>query len=70
MMVAFGLALMFMLTFAAGEPGVGIGIGGAFALVGVGFFVNSILLGRSQAYRPFVAAQVEPPRPRPTDTPQ
>jgi hypothetical protein len=70
MMIFLGLAFMFMLSFAAGEPGVGIGIGGAFALVGAGFFVNSILIARSEAYTPFVAAQFEPPRPRPTDTPQ
>ena len=70
MLVSFGLAVMFMLSFAAGEPGVGVGVGGAFALLGVGFFVNSMLLGRSQVYTPFVSAQVEPPRPRPTDTPQ
>ena len=46
-MISLGLAFMFMLSFAAGAPGVGIGIGGAFALVGAGFFVNSLLMSRS-----------------------
>ena len=48
-MIALGLAFMFMLSFAAGAPGVGIGIGGAFALVGAGFFVNSLLMSRTDA---------------------
>ena len=43
-LIAFGLALMFMLSFAAGAPGIGVGIGGAFALLGAGFFVNSLLM--------------------------
>lgn len=46
-LIALGLAITFMLSFAAGAPGVGVGIGGAFALVGAGFFVNSILMSRS-----------------------
>ena len=33
--VGFGLALMMLLSFTAGEPGVGIGVGGAFAVLGV-----------------------------------
>jgi hypothetical protein len=47
-LIAFGLALMFMLSFAAGAPGIGVGIGGAFALVGAGFFVNSLLMSRAE----------------------
>ena len=46
-LIAFGLALMFMLSFAAGAPGIGVGIGGAFALLGAGFFVNSLLMSRA-----------------------
>ena len=63
-MIALGLAFMFMLSFAAGAPGVGIGIGGAFALVGAGFFVNSVLMSRSDAYRPHVSNSnpIEPPK--------
>ncbi len=46
-LISLGLALMFMLTFAAGQPEVGIGIGGAFALVGAGFYVNSVLINKA-----------------------
>lgn len=52
MMISLGLAFMFLLSFAAGEPGVGFGVGGAFALVGAGFFVNSLLMSRAEAPRP------------------
>jgi hypothetical protein len=69
-MIALGLAFMFMLSFAAGEPGVGIGIGGAFALVGAGFFVNSLLMSRSDHYRPQVSNHIEPRRYGPPDSPQ
>jgi hypothetical protein len=61
-MISLGLAFMFMISFAAGAPGVGVGIGGAFALVGAGFFVNSLLIGRSDTYRPPVASHAEPRR--------
>src|SRR4030095_2366042 len=54
-MISLGFALIFMISFAAGEPGVGVGIGGAFALVGAGFFVNSLLISRSDSYRPPVS---------------
>jgi len=70
MMITLGLALMFMLSFAAGEPGVGIGIGGAFALLGAGFFVNSLLMSRSDSSTPHVSNHVEPRRYGPPDPPQ
>jgi hypothetical protein len=56
-MISLGLAFMFLLSFAAGAPGVGFGVGGAFALVGAGFFVNSLLMNRAEAPRP----PAEPP---------
>jgi hypothetical protein len=69
-MIALGLAFMFMISFAAGEPGVGIGIGGAFALLGAGFFVNSLLIGRSDEYRgPAPRPPIEPRRPGSPDPP-
>lgn len=75
-MISLGLAFMFLLSFTAGEPGVGVGIGGAFALVGAGFFVNSLLMSRSDSYGPRMAESSEPraygsPRPpSPTDPPR
>jgi hypothetical protein len=65
LMIALGLAFMFMLSFAAGEPGVGVGIGGAFALVGGGFFVNSFLMSRADPYRPRMPSHTEKPVDRP-----
>jgi hypothetical protein len=68
-MMSLGLAFIFMLSFAAGEPGVGVGIGGAFALVGAGFFVNSLLIGRSDRYREPAPNNVETRRYGPPDPP-
>jgi len=48
-LISLGLALMFMLTFAAGQAEVGLGIGGAFALVGAGFYVNSVLINKANS---------------------
>jgi len=71
-MISLGLAFMFLLSFAAGAPGVGVGIGGAFALVGAGFFVNSLLIGRSDTYHPPAVHHTETRRygsPEPPSTP-
>lgn len=57
-LISLGLALMFMLTFAAGQPEVGLGIGGAFALVGAGFYVNSVLINKANnTYAPAISRQ-------------
>ena len=39
--VALGLALMTIVSIAGGAPEAGVGIGGAIAIVGIGFIVNS-----------------------------
>src|SRR3954467_4473839 len=43
-MVGLGFALMILLTFTAGEPNSGIGIGGAVATLGIAFFINSLFV--------------------------
>jgi hypothetical protein len=43
LLIGFGLGLMMLLGFTVGEPEVGIGIGGAFALLGAAFIVNGML---------------------------
>jgi hypothetical protein len=48
MMIGLGLALVFLLSFAAGEPTVGIGVGGAFVVLGAAFVVNAMMLIRSR----------------------
>jgi hypothetical protein len=69
-MITLGLAFMSVLSFTAGEPGVGIGIGGAFVLVGAGFLLNAHLIGRSETYVPSVPSHIEPRRYGPTEPPQ
>jgi hypothetical protein len=55
--VGIGLALATMLSFAAGSPEIGLGIGGAIAIVGGAFIARSV----------FVRPPAVPDLPRPTD---
>ena len=52
LMIGLGLGMMVLLTFAAEAPEIGVGVGGAFALLGAAFFVNAALLGRPSNYQP------------------
>jgi hypothetical protein len=52
MMIGLGLAFMSLVSIAAGAAEVGVGVGGAFALIGAAFFVNSALLRKSALQRP------------------
>lgn len=45
LMFGFGLALMLLITFTANVPRIGLGVGGAFAVLGAAFFLNSMLGG-------------------------
>ena len=45
--IGFGLALTTLLTFTAGEVGVGFGVGGAFVVLGSAILLNGVLLGRN-----------------------
>lgn len=56
--VAIGLALMSIISIAGETPEVGVGVGGAIAIIGAAFIVSS-LVGRSQ-----------PPLPPPPDHPR
>jgi hypothetical protein len=57
--LGLGLALMMLLSVAAGQPEAGVGVGGAFAVLGVVFLFNSFLpsRGRRASWPPSV-----PPR--------
>ena len=44
--IGIGMALMVLLTFTAGEPHVGLGVGGAFVVLGVSFVVLSLMHGQ------------------------
>lgn len=45
--VGVGLALMFIIGFAGGAPEIGIGIGGAVAILGGAFIVRSLVVPRA-----------------------
>ena len=51
-MIGLGLGLMVLLTFAAENPEIGVGVGGAFAMLGAAFFVNAALLAKPSSYQP------------------
>jgi hypothetical protein len=63
--IGFGLALMMLLTFTTREPELGIGIGGAFVVLGATFVVNASLrrADRGYYYPPPQNGQYRPPRP-------
>jgi hypothetical protein len=63
MMIALGIAFMVLVGFAGGEPDVGIGVGGAFAVLGAAFFLNALLLSRSHP-EPRAPAPLPPLQPR------
>ena len=45
--MGLGMALILLIAFAGGEPGVAIGVGGALAVLGLAFFLNSLIGGDS-----------------------
>lgn len=51
MLIGAGLGLMMLISFAAKSPDVGIGVGGAFALLGAAFYINGVLSSRQDVYR-------------------
>jgi hypothetical protein len=66
-LIGLGLALMVLLSFAAGVPGIGVGVGGAFAVLGAAFLFNGLMGDRREdlPYRPPVAMR----RPTPPGEP-
>jgi hypothetical protein len=69
-MIGLGLGLMLLITFAAGEPGVGFGVGGAWAALGGALLLNYFLMSRREqhdaiglpaAWAPPPSQPVEPP---------
>jgi hypothetical protein len=69
MMIGLGLALMFLIAFAGGEGRAGVGVGGAFVVLGFAFFVNGQMLDRGQADRRTWSSSVPARRPEPKDPP-
>jgi hypothetical protein len=66
-MIGLGLAFMVLISIAAEAPEAGVGIGGAFAVLGAAFLFNSMLLDRRRSHEPSRApdyprrSAVEPP---------
>jgi Domain of unknown function (DUF6249) len=69
LLIGLGLALVFLLSFAAGEPEIGVGVGGAFIVVGAAFVVNAMMLIRSKAQEP-PPPPVRPPPSEPGEPPR
>lgn len=59
-----GLALVMLISFAAGSPGVGIGVGGAVTMLGAAFVVSALVV-RREPEPPAVSTRprMEPPAP-------
>jgi hypothetical protein len=64
LMIGCGLALMMIISFAGDSPKVGIGIGGAFAVLGAAFVINSQMMSRDEPLtgRPAVPYEAAPRR--------
>ena len=66
MLIGLGLALILLIGLAGGGIELGIGIGGAFAMVGAAFLVNALLSSRGQTSY----ASRDPYRRLPTSAPR
>jgi hypothetical protein len=62
-LIAVGLGLMVLLTYAGGVPQEGIGIGGFVIILGLGFFINSLFVPHSLPAPPVSPRANEPPVP-------
>lgn len=60
---AVGLALMTLLSLAAGVPDVGMGVGGAIMIVGAAFIVNSLVTRNMAPAPPDQLSSPPPPLP-------
>jgi hypothetical protein len=61
MMIGIGFALAVLISLTGERPNVGIGLGGAFAVIGVAFFINARMLASDP--RPTAAPRSFEPRP-------
>ena len=57
--MGMGAALMFLIGFAGGEPGVAIGVGGALVIIGLAFVINGQMGGGRDLHT--VERYVQPP---------
>lgn len=64
LMIGLGVGLMVLLTFAAGVPDIGIGVGGAWAVLGAALLLNYFLISRRDLDTFPGSTQWRPPTPR------
>src|SRR3954471_20624459 len=69
LMMGFGLGLLVLLTFTAGEPGVGLGVGGGWAILGAASYFNYLLISKREPDRAGTRRWTPPPSPRPPEPP-
>jgi hypothetical protein len=62
-LIAVGLGLAVLMTYAGGVPQQGLGVGGFIVILGLGFFVNSLLSDRQAPAPPLSRRPSEPPVP-------
>ena len=63
MMLGIGFGLMVLLTFAAGEPSVALGVGGGWAMLGAAALLNYYILTRRPQPPPMVRPWNPPSKP-------
>jgi hypothetical protein len=69
MLIGLGFALMLLISFVAGASDIGIGVGGAFVVLGGAFLFNGMLLGRQSPVQPTRAYGSPPATSPPTQPP-
>jgi hypothetical protein len=65
-LMAVGLGLMVLLTYAGDVPRQGLGVGGFIIILGLGFFINSLFAPRPRSFTaspPSSSGSSEPPAP-------
>ena len=67
--MGLGLALVMLIGFAGGEPGVAVGVGGALVILGLAFFLNSLMSSEPDAQLPERFAPPPPPPPGASSAP-
>lgn len=69
LMIGFGLGLLVLITFTAGDPEVGLGVGGAWAILGAASLLNYFLIGRREQERGASRRWTPTPPPHPPEPP-
>lgn len=69
LLMGIGLGLTVLISFSAGEPFVGIGIGGGWAILGAASLLNYFLINSREQERGLPGRWAPPRSPRPPDGP-